>query len=90
MRADTQLLIPGSRPAASSQLSAGSSLPADLLEQASRRLGIMCLVIAGLWVANFVVWHFVQAPPTKMPDTAILRLFDRLVSNVTSQSRHIP
>lgn len=50
----------------------------------------MCLVIAGLWVANFVVWHFVQAPPTKMPDTAILRLFDRLVSNVTSQSRHIP
>jgi serine/threonine-protein kinase len=80
MPANSQLLAPGpgSRLPTSSQLSAGSSLPADLLEQASRRLGIMCLVIAGLWVANYAVWHFVQAPPTKMPDTAILRLFDRL------------
>ena len=78
MPANSQLLAPGSRLPASSQLSAGSSLPGDLLEQASRRLGIMCLVIAGLWAANFVVWHFLQGAPTKMPDTAILRLFDRL------------
>ena len=51
MPANTQLLAPGSRLPASSQLSASSSLPADILEQASRRLGIMCLVIAGLWIA---------------------------------------
>ena len=84
MPADSQLLAPGSRLPASSPLTAGSSLPggsslpADLLEQASRRLGIMCLVVAGLWIANFLVWHFLQGSPTKMPDIAILRLFDRL------------
>ena len=54
------------------------SLPEDLLQQASRRLGIMCLVIAGLWIANLVLAHFLQPPPTKMPDTAILRLFDMM------------
>jgi hypothetical protein len=54
------------------------SLPEDLLQQASRRLGIMCLVIAGLWIANLVLAHLLQPPPTKMPDTAILRLFDMM------------
>jgi eukaryotic-like serine/threonine-protein kinase len=84
MPANSQLLAPasqlpaGSQSPASSPLPAGSSLPADLLDQASRRLGIMCLVVAGLWIANFVVWHFLQPPPTKMPDIAILRLFDML------------
>jgi serine/threonine-protein kinase len=53
-------------------------LPEDLLSQASRRLGIACLVIAGLWVANFVLAHVLQPAPVKMPDTAILRLFDLL------------
>jgi hypothetical protein len=73
MSANPEILQP------SSQIPAGSSqLPADLLEQASRRLGIMCLVVAGLWVANYVMAHFVQPLPTKMPDIAILRLFDRM------------
>jgi hypothetical protein len=51
-------------------------LPEDLLQEAAHRLGIMCLVIAGLWIANLVLAHFLQPLPTKMPDTAILRLFD--------------
>jgi hypothetical protein len=53
-------------------------LPEDLLSQASRRLGIMCLVIAGLWAANFVLAHILQPAPVAMPDIAIVRLFDRL------------
>jgi len=36
----------------------------------------MCLIIAGLWAANFVLAHLVQPAPVKMPDTAIVRLFD--------------
>ena len=52
------------------------TLPGDLLRQASRRLGLMCLIIAGLWAANFVLAHLVQPAPVKMPDTAIVRLFD--------------
>ena len=30
-------------------------LPDDLLQQASHRLGIMCLVMSGLWAANVVL-----------------------------------
>jgi eukaryotic-like serine/threonine-protein kinase len=51
-------------------------LPEDLLRQASRRLGIICLVIAGLWIANLLMAHLIQPAPVAMPDTAILRLFD--------------
>ncbi len=53
-------------------------LPEDLLLQASQRLGIMCAIIAGLWAANILLAHVVMAAPVGMPDTAILRLFDRL------------
>jgi eukaryotic-like serine/threonine-protein kinase len=84
MSANSQLAAPSSKlieteigsPPASPTTSRG--LPEDLLRQASRRLGIMCLVIAGLWAANFLLAHVLQPPPTKMPDTAILRLFDLL------------
>jgi serine/threonine-protein kinase len=78
MTADSQLLAPGSQLPSSSQPSSSSPLPADLLEQASRRLGIMCLVIAGLWIANFVLAHLLQSAPTKQPDIAIMRLFDMM------------
>jgi eukaryotic-like serine/threonine-protein kinase len=37
-------------------------LPEDLLREAAHRLGLVCLVLAGLWAANFVVVHFVDAP----------------------------
>jgi plasmid stabilization system protein ParE len=53
-------------------------LPEDLLRQAARRLGLACLVVAGLWGANFVLAHLVQPRPTTMPDIAIVRLFDLL------------
>jgi serine/threonine-protein kinase len=78
MHADPKSPAPGFRLPASAQLSAGSSLPADLLEQASRRLGIMCLVIAGLWLANFLSAHVLQPRPTKALELAVLRLFDIL------------
>jgi serine/threonine-protein kinase len=38
-------------------------LPEDLLREAAHRLGIVCLIIAGLWAANFAVVHFVQELP---------------------------
>lgn len=53
-------------------------LPEDLLNQASRRLGIACLVIASLWAANLFLAHVLQPAPVKMPDVAILRLLDVL------------
>jgi eukaryotic-like serine/threonine-protein kinase len=90
---DSQILAPSSKlpagpqlPAPSSELPTASQLPADLLEQASRRLGIMCLVIADLWIANFILAHLLQPAPTKQPDIAIMRLFDLLgvVEIVTS------
>ena len=55
-------------------------LPDDLLRQASRRLGIMCLIMAGLWAANLLVPHVLQPRPKVMPDIAILRLFDRMAA----------
>jgi plasmid stabilization system protein ParE len=53
-------------------------LPEDLLRQASRRLGLACLVIAGLWGANFVLAHLLQPAPVQATDVAILRTFDVL------------
>src|SRR5688572_19934079 len=35
-------------------------LPEDLLREAAHRLGIVCLILAGLWAANFAVVHFVH------------------------------
>ncbi len=65
-----------SAPAASTP--GGRGLPEDLLRQASHRLGIMCAVIAGLWAANILIAHVILPAPVAMPDTAILRLVDRL------------
>jgi serine/threonine-protein kinase len=53
-------------------------LPDDLLRQASHRLGIACLIIAGLWAANLFLAHVILPAPDHMPDTAILRLLDFL------------
>ena len=38
-------------------------LPEDLLREAAHRLGIVCLIIAGLWAANFPLVHFVDGLP---------------------------
>ena len=38
-------------------------LPEDLLQEAAHRLGIVCLVSAGLWAANFLVVHLVHPLP---------------------------
>jgi eukaryotic-like serine/threonine-protein kinase len=66
----------GSLPASTSGSRQG--LPDDLLRQASRRLGIMCLVSGGLWGANLLLAHVIQPAPVEMPDTAIIRLLDLL------------
>ena len=82
MSADSQL------PATSSELieteiggsprttSAWSSLPADLLQQAAHRLGLISAVVAGLWIAELLLGHLVTPIPTTYPDTAIFRLFE--------------
>lgn len=38
-------------------------LPDDLLQQAARRLGIICLVAAAVWGTNLLLVHFVYAVP---------------------------
>jgi len=43
--------------------SARQTLPEDLLRDASRRLGVVCLASAGLWAANFVLVHLVHPMP---------------------------
>jgi eukaryotic-like serine/threonine-protein kinase len=76
MPANPQLLAPGSPLPASSQHTGGSSLPADLLAQAAHRLGLICAVIAGLWIAELLLGHLVTPIPTQYPDVAIFRLFE--------------
>ena len=81
MSADSQLPAPGSRiieteignPASAPST---SGLPEDLLQQAAQRLGLICAVIAGLWIAELLLGHLVMPIPTKYPDTAIFRLFE--------------
>ena len=51
-------------------------LPEDLLQQAAHRLGLICAVIAGLWIAELLLFHLVMPTPTTYPDTAIFRLFE--------------
>ena len=34
------------------------ALPADLLRDASRRLGVLSLVAGGLWTLASLLWHF--------------------------------
>ena len=82
MSADFQLPAPSSRlveteigsPASST--SASGSLPADLLQQAAQRLGLICAVIAGLWIAELLLGHLVTPIPTQYPDVKIFRLFE--------------
>ena len=82
MSADSQLSAPSSRlieteigsPPASNSSSMG--LPEDILQQAAQRLGLICIVIAGLWIAELLLGHFVTPIPTTYPDTAIFRLFE--------------
>ena len=38
-------------------------------------MGLICAVIAGMWIAELLLFHLV-APPTTYPDTAIFRLFE--------------
>jgi serine/threonine-protein kinase len=81
MSADIQLPAPSSRlveteigspPSATTT----GSLPEDLLQQAAHRLGLISAVIAGLWIAELLLFHLVAPPPTTYPDTAIFRLFE--------------
>ena len=53
-----------------------SGLPEDLLQQAARRLGLVCAVIAGLWIAELLLGHLVTPIPTQYPDVKIFRLFE--------------
>ena len=78
-RPDSRLLETdsGTPPAEATPVSR-QGLPDDLLRQASHRLGIMCAVIAGLWAAELLLAHVIMPAPVAMPDTAILRLFDRM------------
>jgi serine/threonine-protein kinase len=56
--------------------SSKSGLPEDLLQQAAHRLGLVCAVIAGLWIAELLLFHLIAPAPTTYPDTAIFRLFE--------------
>ena len=35
-------------------------LPEDLLRQASKRLGVLCLLAAGIWVVGTILYHYVD------------------------------
>jgi hypothetical protein len=50
-------------PAASRTHTGRQPLPEDLLREAAQRLGVVCLVIAGLLVANFLIVHFIHPLP---------------------------
>jgi hypothetical protein len=43
------------------------SLPEDLLREASRRLGVVCLISACVWSANLLLLNFVYAVPGTIP-----------------------
>src|SRR3954447_13272451 len=76
MAANSQLLAPGSPLPPVAPASAASSLPADLLQQAAHRLGLICAVVAGLWIAELLLGHLATPIPTQYPDVAIFRLFE--------------
>ncbi len=52
---------------------AGSTLPEDLLREASHRLGIVSLASAALWAANFVLVHFVHPVPGTLQNMQLAR-----------------
>ena len=57
-------------------------LPEDLLEEAAHRLGVVCLVSGGLWLANFVAVHVIHPMPGALPAEELalhpqwMRVFD--------------
>ena len=58
--ADPHQIVPAPRATPSKATSWRShrrALPGDLLRDASRRLGVMCLLAAGLWVLATALWH---------------------------------
>ena len=42
-------------------------LPEDVLREASRRLGVLCLISASVWAANLLLLNFVYAVPGTVP-----------------------
>jgi eukaryotic-like serine/threonine-protein kinase len=49
------------------------ALPDDLLREAAQRLGVVCLMIAGLLAVNFLLVHFVYPlPGTLSPDMLVM------------------
>ncbi len=68
-------------PAASLRTPIGRrGLPEDLLREAAKRLGIICLVAAGIWTIEFVLSHIVLGMPGMLPEEQVgrqwLRLYD--------------
>jgi eukaryotic-like serine/threonine-protein kinase len=60
-----------SRPAAI-QTPGGQGLPEDLLQQASRRLAVLCLVSACIWAVNLWLLNFVYAVPGTIPTERVV------------------
>jgi serine/threonine-protein kinase len=56
---ETEIGRPLAHPTPASQ----QGLPEDLLREAAHRVGLVCLVIAGLWVVEFFVVHVVYGIP---------------------------
>lgn len=47
--------------------SGSHSLPPDILQEAARRLGALCLISAVVWTANLLLLNFVYAVPGTVP-----------------------
>jgi eukaryotic-like serine/threonine-protein kinase len=47
--------------------SSPQGLPEDVLREASRRLGVLCLISASVWAANLLLLNFVYAVPGTVP-----------------------
>jgi eukaryotic-like serine/threonine-protein kinase len=60
-------------PSRSGESSARQTLPHDLLREGSRRLEIICLASAGLWVANFLLIHLVHPLPGSLAPNQMAR-----------------
>jgi tRNA A-37 threonylcarbamoyl transferase component Bud32 len=52
---------------------ARQTLPEDLLREAAHRLGVVCLVSAGLWAANFLLVHLVHPMPGALESKQLAR-----------------
>ena len=80
-----KLVGPVARPTSKAS-AAVRTLPGDLLKDAARRLGVMCLVAAGLWTVGVVFGHLaVRAMSHGDPQWKILAVTDWIaVSGVVS------